>query len=133
VTRWQAISFPAWRGAAFISPIEVLLSVGRWISGVEWRVAEAEFATGFRASKELNTMGAYLRPISTLELVDLLADGVQMISGELVATRSGSVEPFLIIRSVRGDDWDVEAADRRLLSDVRAVFDNAVEIDLGTS
>lgn len=116
------VTLPAWREGEFVPLIELMLVVGRWILGASWHLRNAEFATGWRGSSELNVMSSQVNPTPTVALVDLVSDGVQMIGGELLAFRPGEAEAFLAIRSIRGDEWDVRCADRALLYAVREVF-----------
>lgn len=125
VARRNGVTFAAWRGKDFVPLIEVLLVVGRWIRQAHWRLRNAEFATGFRSSDELNVMSSQVNLIPTSTLIDLVSDGVEMIGGDLTAFREPGEDPFLVVRSVRGDEWDIESDDPYLLRAVKDSFDAA--------
>lgn len=125
----SGVTFRAWRNDEFIPLIEVLLVLGRWIVGAQWRLQDAEFATGWRGSDDLNVMSSHALPTPTVALVDLVSDGVQMIAGELHAFgESAPSTPYLVIRAVRGDEWDILSDDERVLEAVREVFDPVTDI-----
>lgn len=124
----RGVTFRAWRDGEFIPLIEVLLVLGRWILRAEWRLRDAEFAKGWRGSDDLNLMSSHALPTPTATLVDLVSDGVQMIAGDIEAFgETGSSLPYLVVRSVRGDEWDVMCDDERVLDAVRDAFDAVVD------
>lgn len=128
VAKRRGVSFSAWSGERFIPLVEVLLAIGRWVLQSKWRLQNAEFATGFRGSDELNVMSSQFNAIPTLSLVDLVSDGVQMIGGDLCAFHDTEAEPFLVVRSVRGDEWDVECDDVDVLAAIREAFGDVQEL-----
>jgi hypothetical protein len=87
------VTFPAWKDGDCVPLIELLLVVGRWVLGANWYLRNAEFATGWRGSRELNVMSGQVNPTPTIAFVDLVSDGVQMIDGELLAFRPGHHPP----------------------------------------
>lgn len=66
--------------------------------------------------------------IPTATLIDLVSDGVQMIDGDLEAFGDDDSELFLVISSVRGDQWDVRAREQAVLDAFRHTFDGVVEL-----
>lgn len=125
----RGVTFPAWRNGEFIPLIDVLLVLGRWIvRGVGWRFSEAEFAPGWRGSDELNTMSHQVTLTPTETLIDLISDGVQLVDGRLEAFYDQFADPFLVVQSVRGDEWDVYAADQDILDVITEAFEGVSEI-----
>ena len=125
----SGVTFRAWRNEESVPLIEVLLVLGRWILGAHWRLNDVEFAAGWRGSESLNLMSSHALPTPTVALVDLVSDGVQMIGGELQAFGGpGSGAPYLVIRSIRGDEWDIMSDDERVLEAVREVFEAVTDI-----
>lgn len=120
----RGITFPARRAKGeSISLVELILAVGPWILGPKnWRIGDCEFSSGSRGSTELAQLANSQTRISTLKLVDLVADEVQLIDGEIACLENGSDVPFLALTSVRGDDWDVYSTEPGLLEVVAKVF-----------
>lgn len=74
-------------------------------------------------------MSSHALPTPTVALVDLVSDGVQMIGGELQAFgEPGPSAPYLVIRSVRGDEWDIMSDDKRVLEAVQEVFEAVADL-----
>ena len=120
----RGVTFPAWQsGAESTALIELLLAVGTAVVGrnVSWTMTDCEFASGRRGSDLLAEAAANGRQLTTRELVDLVSDGIQLVDGD-VTCRTSSGEPILILRSVRGDEWDVFATDDAVLEAVRLCF-----------
>lgn len=128
MTDLRGVTFSAWRGSEIVPVIDLLLVAGRWILYATWRIRDAEFGTGWRASDELNVMSHHALPIPTSTLVDLVSDRVQMIGGDLTAFVEGVSSPYLTIRSVRGDEWDVYSTDESLLAAIREAFDGVTDV-----
>jgi len=121
------VTFSAWGKGGSIAAIEILLAVGPWIAAGEWLVRSAEFGHG-RGSAELNAMSNQVNMVSTLTLVELLSDGVQMTEGRLEAYRAGDGGRYLVVESIRGDEWDIRASDPDLLESVRRTFEGVVDL-----
>jgi hypothetical protein len=126
----RGVTFPAWRtDGRFVPLIEVVLAVGPWTFGsVRWSVRDSEFGTGRRGSTALAQLAQTGTPVSTLALVDLVSDGVQLVDGEATCFRDSIEEPFIVLASVRGDSWDVYSTEHDVLSAVKRCFDDAADV-----
>lgn len=126
----KGVTFPAWRtDGRFIPLIELVLAVGPWSFGsVRWSVRDSEFGTGLRGSVALAQLAQTDTAVSTLALVDLVSDGVQLVDGEVRCFRDAVEEPFIVLASVRGDSWDVYSAEQDALSAVRRCFDGVADV-----
>lgn len=125
----QSVTFSAWRGDDFVPLIEVLMALGPWVLRACWRLRSCEFVPGWRGSDELNVMSNQVNPTPTAALVDLVADGVQMIGGDLYASECSQSEPFLVIRSIRGDEWEVTMQNGDALRALSDVFNGTLDPD----
>lgn len=124
----KGVTFPAWRDAEFVTLAEILQVIDRWLEpGAHWRLTDAEFAPGWRGSEQLHALANRTALISTQLLSDLVSDGVQMVDGSIDCFRDTDSIPFISLRSVRGDAWDV-FAEREVLDAVRRAFEMAEEI-----
>lgn len=109
--RPRGVAFPAWRGADFIPLIEVLVVIGSPILRRRWLLRDAEFAPGWRGSERLHRMASSGETVSSLRLLDLISDGIQLIDGPIAGVDEDGIRPIVVVRSVRGDEWDVETQD----------------------
>lgn len=126
----SGFTFPAWRNDnEFIPLIELVLAVGPWTLGsVSWTIGDSEFGTGWRGSADLARLARISTRLSTLALVDLVSDGVQLVDGEIFCSRDADENPFLVLASVRGDSWDVYSTEQEVLRSVRRCFAGGVDI-----
>jgi hypothetical protein len=125
----SGVTFPAWRAEGGSIPlVELLLAVGPWVLGpVRWSVGDCEFSSGSRGSTRLAELASSRARLSTLELVDLVADQVQLVDGEVGCFEDGSDVPFLTLTSVRGDDWDVCSTGQGPLDVMARTFPGCVD------
>ncbi|WP_375504174.1 hypothetical protein [uncultured Jatrophihabitans sp.] len=130
VTDLSGVTFPARRRNREPVPlIELLLAVGPWILGpIGWRIGDCEFSSGSRGSAELARLTNGEVRLTTLKLVDLISDGVQLIDGDVFAYRNEDEDPFLVLASVRGDEWDVYSDERGLLDVIRGIFPDGKDL-----
>ena len=128
----RGMTFPAWRNDRdFVPLIELLLAVGPWTLGAtSWSVSDSEFSTGRRGSAELARLARSGARLSTLELVDLASDGIQVVDGEITCFRDATNEPFLVLASIRGDSWDVYSAEPEVLGTITRCFPGSVDVPL---
>lgn len=126
----RGVTFPAWRSdGRFVPLIELVLAVGPWTFGsVRWSVRDSEFGTGWRGSAALAQLAQTDTAVSTLALVDLVSDGVQLVDGEVMCFRDSVEDPFIVLASVRGDSWDVYSVEPEVLSAVRRCFEGTADI-----
>jgi hypothetical protein len=116
------VTFRAWRGDTFVPLIEVLVAIGSPVLGRQWVLRHTEFAPGWRGSEELHRAGREGASLPTLTLLDLVSDGIQLVDGELIGDDPSGERPPLIVRSARGDDWDVQIDDTTVLTAIRSHF-----------
>ncbi len=126
----SGVTFRARRAEGGSIPlVELLLAVGPWILGsVSWSVGDCEFSSGSRGSTRLAGLASSGARLSTMELVDLVADQVQLVDGDVACFEDGSDVPFLTLTSVRGDDWDVCATEQGPLDVVARTFPGCVDL-----
>lgn len=126
--RLVGVTFPAWRDARFISLIEVLRAVADLVGPeTHWRLVDTEFAPGWRGSEQLDALARDGVPVATHLLIDLVADGVQLVDGSIDGFRGADADPCISLRSVRGDAWDV-CAEPDVLESVRRRFEMVEDI-----
>lgn len=126
----RGISFPAWRNDQELVPlVELMLLVGPWTLGdVSWSVLDCEFGTGRRGSARLTQLAQSGERLSTLGLVDLVSDGVQLVDGEATCFLDATGEAFLVLASIRGDSWDLLSAEPGVFDAVRRHFPDGLSL-----
>jgi len=112
-----------------VSLAELLRVVEPWTTGAtSWLVGDAELSTGSRGSAELTLLAGTTERVTTSRLVELVADGVQLVDGDVSCFAGEADEPFLVLASVRGDAWDVRSDDKGLLAAVRTSFPGSADL-----
>jgi len=124
----QGISFPARGGFERLADVlGVLPDAWQHV----WRPAEIELVScpetesDVSEAHRLSDLGDTV-PIHLLRR--LAVANVQMIEGEWQALASDGHTILIVIRSVRGDEWDVQAADTAVLDHVRHRVPNAIDL-----
>jgi hypothetical protein len=131
----RGVTFPARRadGGSF-SLVELVLAVGPWVLGPRsWLLDDCEFSSGGRGSTRLAELARSRARISTVELVDLVSDRVQLVDGEAACFEHGSDAAFLTLTSVRGDDWDVCSTEQGPLDVMARNFPGCVDLPVARS
>ena len=131
MSKSSGVTFRAWRGDAFIPLVEVLLAIGHAALDRRWSLRDTEFAPGWRGSDELTHIAAASTSVPTLKLIDLVSDGIQLVDGELIGEDENRERAPLKVRSVRGDDWDVEAEDPSVVAAIRSHFADVQDLPDG--
>ncbi len=104
------LSIPAWRNGSYVSLAELLLVLGRFVHGFQWRLCVYEAAPGPGAST-LETWDPQVS-LSTYGLLHLLTPDVQLIDGYVstIETRPGG-QPLVTLRAIDSSSWDIETWD----------------------
>ena len=68
------------------------------------------------------------KKISGEEFYELVSSIYQIIDGDFVAYNSSENNYWLLIRSVRGDEFDIETKDKKLLKKLRESFKNIKDL-----
>lgn len=98
-------SMSAWRNAHYISLAEILLCIGKSLTGLQWYVKSTEVAPepGAEQLEALSPAAA----LSIFQLLHLVTPGIQIIDGEITA-KDESGKQQLLLRAVDSSSWDVE-------------------------
>jgi hypothetical protein len=90
-----------------------------------WHFApDAEIAGEVEAARRVEAWSDSGKVVSTSDLMDVARLGVQLLDAELRAM-SKDGKPVLVLRAVRGDEWDVETTSQKVLNVVRTAFPDA--------
>jgi hypothetical protein len=102
------LSIPAWRDGKQNSLIDVLDALGREdVLSRNWIAQWVEAAGTPGAANEIEAASDTGTPISGKHLLELAAEGVQLIEGLLSGTSSIGRLP-IAVRAVDSSHWDVE-------------------------
>ncbi|NOK39371.1 hypothetical protein HMI49_39995 [Corallococcus exercitus] len=116
------ISFQAWRSGHYVGLAELLGVLGPHALDLQWKLHLEEVAPHPKA----RALEAVAEPLGTPALLQLLTPDVQIIDGELRASRAGA--HVLVLRAVDGTSWDAESSDPELLGALRQRFPEAVDL-----
>lgn len=105
----------------------VLRALGPTVAGLQWRVEpDADLAGAPPAAAKFERWSESGDWLNWRALQEAADGGVQMVGGELTGRKHGEGTAHIIVRAVRGDDWDILTDDPQLLARVKAAFPDAV-------
>ncbi len=116
------ILFSAWRGAHYVTLAELLGRLGSFGSGLRWRVACGE---EWDLTVELERRSAG-DGMDTLTLLSLTTPGVQLT--DAVAYGFAGGVPVVVLAESDSTFWQVQAADERVLGELRCHYPDATPV-----
>jgi hypothetical protein len=115
------LTFRAWQEQHYISAAELLLTIGRPLCNLRWRVRIEEVAPA-PGAVELEDVGPN-KELTTFELLHLVTPDIQIIDGELEGRDQNSDSVVVCLRAVDSTSWDVESDVAAIMEPVRTTFE----------
>ncbi|MFY0573458.1 hypothetical protein ACN28S_03015 [Cystobacter fuscus] len=117
----------AWREGHYLNLDELLRVLEQFVMGFTWKLHPGEIAPGPSAERIESVDPEEL--MNTLDLLRLITPDVQIIDGEILGyAHPGQELPAVVLRAVDSTSWDIESEDEEVLSVIRKVFPDAMDI-----
>lgn len=99
---------------------EILNIVGEAGKQSIWKISDVECFG--ETSEVLHQVSDETEKVSGEDFYNIVSGIHQVIDGYFEAYRPNETENWILIRSIRGDEFDIETKDEKLLKDIRNSF-----------
>jgi hypothetical protein len=97
--------------------LEIIGEIGRESI---WKISDVDCFG--ETSEVLHPISDEAEKISGVDFYNIVSGIHQVIDGNFEAYRPNETENWILIRSIRGDEFDIETKDEKLLKDIRNSF-----------